>query len=488
MTGIHSVHRRCWRRILFISLFFAHHTFAYDVEGIRPNAIGLPEVNVLLRPELGLPPYSGLDDIDDPFTNLRFVFDTGASGVVLFANQSSKLSIPTEQSMGSTVIFSDVGVGGSTDFNVSSLTHMSVGGFDQDPPNVYDATTETTAYPGQYPDMRLQLGPAGSGSGFLGPFGISGIAGVPLMENKISIIQPKFAEQTLGTIHTYIYEPGTAAVNGPGVLPANLHIELTQKSFARFTQTTPPGANGPTLTSNPFIGPDPLAAFEGQDPTLPTSPPGIRIVHNGKQVIGSFLLDTGNQTSSISSELAGQLGVRYVPGTQTTENPVLETFDPLNAVNPGVVIPDQFQLPVTGIAGNVTIAGFFVDTLQMKTREGNAHDDADPMHLNFPDAPVYVQDIELIDPISSDTFVLDGIIGMNYLMASFREFIELFGGFQLGPFETLVLDFDSAPATLGVYVANLETNIHSVEQVPLPLPAIVLMAIVFISASARMTH
>lgn len=476
--------RRAWR-LMLAGCLFANYVVAFEVTGVRPNAIGLPEVNIVLKPSAGVPPYSGLDDVADAFTNLRFVFDTGASGMVLFENQTLKLGVPSQQSTEGAVIFSDVGVGGSTDFNVSQPTHLSLGHFDQEPPDAYNAGTEQTDYPRQYSNIRLQLGPAGSGGGFLGPLGLSGIAGTPVMLGRISVVQPKFAEQFFGTIHTYVYDPNETPVAGPGILPTNLHIELSLKSFIRFTKTTPDGAPGPSLATNPFIGPDPLAAFEGQSPPLPTLPPGVRLSHNGKQVAASFLLDTGNQTSSISSKIAEQLNVRYVPGTHGTADPSLETFDPMNPASLGVVIEDQFQITVAGIAGNVVIAGFFLDSLQIKTQEGDPSSDTDPAHLNFPNAPVYIQDIELLDPLTMDTFVIDGIVGMNYLMASFREPLELFGNFQLGPFETLVFDFDSVPATLGVFAADYAANIPEAEQIPMPISSVFTLGLLFVTIAAR---
>ena len=102
------------------------------------------------------------------------------------------------------------------------------------------------------------------------------------MLGRVSLINPKLAEVPLeeltpaNTIHTYVYDPSVPAESGPGILTPQLRVALTLKSFDRFTQTTPPGALGPTLGVNPFIGPDPLAALEGTNPP-PTLPPGITV-------------------------------------------------------------------------------------------------------------------------------------------------------------------------------------------------------------------
>jgi hypothetical protein len=231
------------------------------------------------------------------------------------------------------------------------------------------------------------------------------------------------------------------------------------KSFDRFTQTTPAGAAGPTLNANPFIGPDPLAALEGTFP-LPTTPPGITVSLGGSQVTGTFLLDTGSQITSISSAMALALGVRYwAPG-----DPGYDPETPATLVKDadGSLITHQFTVDISGIAGTTTLAGFHLDSLLVRTMEGDPLVDGDPNHLDFVSAPVFVHDIELMDPVTLDTFTFDGILGTNYLFGS-GDLSALAGfdvPFRPGPFELLVLDFDSSTATLGLILPTA---------VPLPL-------------------
>ena len=440
------------------------------IDGVQPNSIGLPEVNVVLRTTAGASPYSGLDSFGSPLANLRMVYDTGASGVILFEGPAQALAVPEAQFSGTDVEFTDVGVGGSTTFAVSDPTHMSMGAFDQDPPNPY---TSDADYPRETPGLRLQLGPPGSAALFLSDFTLLGIVGMPAMTGRVSLINPKLAEVSLAqltpdnTIHTHVYEPGVPAESGPGILTPDVRVELTLKSFDRFTQTTPGGATPPSLSANPFIGPDPLAALEGQTP-LPTTPPGIELTHGGASVTGSFLLDTGAQISSISEALALTLGVRYwQPG-----DPGYDPGSPATLVNDAdqSLVPNQFTVDISGIAGTTTIAGFYADTMLIRTIEGDPVDAFDPDHLRFPNAPVYVHDIELLDPVTLDTFTFDGILGTNFLFGS-GDLSALSGfpvPFREGPFEWLVLDFDSSPASLGVVFPL---------GVPLPGGAIVLGAL-----------
>ena len=123
---------------------------------------------------------------------------------------------------------------------------------------------------------------------------------MPAMSGRVSVINPKLAEVSFfeltpaDTIHTYVYDPSVPPESGPGIPATEVHVELTMKSFDRFTQTTPAGATPPTLSANPFIGPDPLAALEGVTPP-PTTPPGITARLGSNQISGTFLVDTGNQ-------------------------------------------------------------------------------------------------------------------------------------------------------------------------------------------------
>jgi hypothetical protein len=425
---------------------------AHDIAGVLPTSIGLPEVNAVLRPTAGAPPYSGEDSFGFPFTNLRMIFDTGASGVILFEGPALALGVPDAEFMGTDVVFADVGVGGSTTFGVSDPIHTSTGSFVQEPPDPY---TSDADYPRQNPGLRLQLGPPDSAALFLADFSQHGIVGVPIMDGRVSMINPKLAEVSFdeltpeSTIHTHVYAPGVPAESGPGILTPHVRVELTLKSFDRFTETTPAGASPPTLGENPFIGPDPLAALEGVFP-LPTTPPGITVSLGASQVTGTFLLDTGSQISSISSATALALGVRYwAPGDPgyDPDFPATLVFD-----SSGAQVPNQFTIEIGGIGGTETIAGFYADSLLVRTLEGDPLDDADPAHLNFVGAPLYVQDIELQDPVTLDTYTFEGILGTNYLFGS-GDLSALSGfpvPFREGPFEWLVLDLASPTPTLGL--------------------------------------
>jgi hypothetical protein len=182
-------------------------------------------------------------------------------------------------------------------------------------------------------------------------------------------------------------------------------------------------------------------------------PPGITVRLGGSEATGTFLLDTGSQITSISSAMALTLGVRHwVPGDPGYDPafPATLVFDA-----DGSLVPNQFTVDISGIGGTTTIAGFNADSLLVRTLEGDALDDLDSEHLNFVTAPVYVQDIELLDPVTLDTFTFDGSLGTNYLFGS-GNLLALSGfpvPFREAPFEWLVLDLAASTPTLGVIVA-----------------------------------
>jgi Dockerin type I domain len=83
-----------------------------------------------------------------------------------------------------------------------------------------------------------------------------------------------------------------------------------------------------------------------------------------------------------------------------------------------VPIDTQFQLSIGGIGGTTKVAGFFLDSMLLRTLQGNAANDNDPHHFRFLEAPVLVSDISVKTPDGSRTLTLDGIFGMNNLVAS----------------------------------------------------------------------
>ncbi len=405
-----SHRKRFLFRIFFICAYFTvglSPSRAVDIGSVMPAALDQPRINILFKTTPDGTPIKdifGLDwFMDDPY------LDTGASGIMLSQFTSMVFDLQTKLSRypegtGPLVVYQDVGVGGTQDFNVSTPLYIGIAKYHPDVDGTSTVPFTQTTGP-----VRLQMTPEDNPD--LGPIDV---VGMPAMIGKVVVMDPKPADNLFDTMQTYIYDPGTpfnpAAINSePGIPATNHHVKLSYASFDQFTNVTPEGAPGPTLAASPFIGPNPVTGGSADTP-------GVTVEFAGQRTTGSFLFDTGASTTMISSSLAEKLQVRYRPGTEGTADPILEHFD--STTSQWSEIADQFTLPVGGVGGIVTAAGFFLDDMLIRTIEGNAANDNDPNHLKFLSTPVLVNDITLRDPNTNEMLTLDGIFGVNNLVAN----------------------------------------------------------------------
>ncbi|MFQ5936321.1 MAG: CFI-box-CTERM domain-containing protein [Acidiferrobacterales bacterium] len=416
---------------------------AFDILDVQPAALDQPRVNALLRRTPTGNPLTGTDILFGDIFNIQAFYDTGTSGMVLSDQTADFLGVQRAQFNGSPVVFEDVGVAGSATFDVSELLHLALAPFNPTA-DINNPVTASIVYDQTFGPLRTQIG--GSANPLLAGLDIFGM---PAMRGKVVVMDPKPVDTFLDLMRTYVYDPGTPFDSGqqttnPGIPPTNRHVQLSYPEFDRFTQTTPAGAEGPTLSHNPFIGPDPVSALDPNAP--PDSTPGVTITLGGNQTTGSFLFDTGSAASFVSTSLAAAVNVRYQPGTRGTADPLLEVFDPNNPNATGTLLPNQFQLTISGIGGDQKAAGFFLDSLKVPTVEG------DP--LNFIGAPVLVVDISVQDPVTLDVLTLDGVFGMNFLVASafVVEDPLSIGPLSTGSFDWLV--FDEPNGVLGLDVVG----------------------------------
>jgi len=167
---------------------------------------------------------------------------------------------------------------------------------DIDNPNTY-----TTVYNHTVGPVRVQIGPLLQEGQEPNP-DLAGldVFGIPTMQGKVVVMDPKPTNSYLDTMRTYVYSPGTAMNSGtlltsdPGIPTLNdamsRHVKLTYADFDRFT-TTSAGAEPPTQNGNPFIGPNPI---HNVDPSVPAgSNPAMTLAMGTLSTSGSFLLDTG---------------------------------------------------------------------------------------------------------------------------------------------------------------------------------------------------
>lgn len=470
---------------------------AVEIDGVLPGALDQPKVNGLLRRSpAGDPLTTG--NTFNPDEPSEYVFnaflDTGASGHLL-SNETAGVQDPSnpsqdepglgvvrQESGGQPVVFEDVGGGGAVQFNVSEQLYLQLASHNQD---------TALSVPG-FPDFRPQFSDFGPVSGpvraQIGPVlrPVEGdplrnldVIGMPAMLGKVVVMDVRGLNQFATTqdlndfdvLDTFIYNPGTpfnpsdAAVPqqsvDPGIPAVSHHIALSYANFNDFSETSPPGADGPTLAHNPFVGQDPVRLAAG---TSQPDVPGIKIARGNAVSEGNYLLDTGAGASFISENQAQNLGVRYDPSDPNHRpgDPALG-FDPVLVDGNGNPIADQFTISIAAFGADdpndssdssaIKIAGFYLDSLLLRTTEGDAANDADPNHIEFASAPVLVFDISVFKDLpggGTQQITLDGILGMNFFAASAIPIESIFDPFVTAPgaFDWLV--FDEAAGTFGV--------------------------------------
>ena len=187
--------------------------------------------------------------------------------------------------------YEDVGVGGSEKSIVSEpLLFVSTAPYS----SVADGSNDN-AYSKSTGPLRAELRPPGGIMEML--TGGLDVAGMPLMTDRVALIDPKPLNSFADKLRTTVLAADDARI--PKV---TRHVPLTYVSFDRFTRSTP-GTSPPATAANPLIGPDP---FKPDDTAAP-----VFAKYNGKTIKMTMLLDTGAVCSMISRKQAQALGVRY---------------------------------------------------------------------------------------------------------------------------------------------------------------------------------
>jgi hypothetical protein len=376
------------------------------ITGVAPASLDQPRVFVQVRRNTSAPPLVAKEN-DQQTSAVEAFLDTGASGIVIANSTATALGIKAIPSAhGGPIQYEDVGVGGSDKFTVSEPLWLSLADYGS------NVDGDTATYGKAIGPMRCQINSSGNLLDSL--TGGTDIAGMPVMQDRVVVMDPTGLAK-LDKIKTAVRFPGDSAI--PRVTRT---VSLTYVSFARFGRITPAGSPGPVAVANPMIGPDP---FRAADTTAP-----IRASYKGKSVKLTMLLDTGAACSMISVAKAKELGVTYAEDGTTLI---------------GVPKDQQFSLPVGGIGGMKTSTGFYLDLLALPAKTGEP--------IVYAKAPLLVSDITVVDTTTQKPFTLDGVFGMNFLVAS----ASLSGGALPdvdkvvdGPFQMIVIDH--AKHTLGV--------------------------------------
>ena len=380
-----------------------------DISGVLPVAVDQPQINAIItKPSNGtaLTTSGG-------YSVIQAYLDTGTSSIVLANSTWNSLGISPATVNGQNVVFNDVAIGGTTPFYVSSSGYdISTAPFSVNTDQTLGGTPPPlSSFGNTVGPANLELTEQPSSTSSL--TGATDIMGMPVMDGKVTVLDigpaNNFANvNNPGETQTYIYAPGTpfnpSTLNtNPGIVPTTYQVGLSYASFQQFTSVSPTGATGATYAPNPFIGANPVMAFNGQ--TQANAPPGVTIAFNNSSATGSFLLDTGAASSFISQSMAAKLGVEYEAGTYGTSSPVL-----VYAAT-GKVVPDQFTIPLGGAGGSsITAAGFYLSSLSLQTKQGTT--------ITFQNAPVEVLDVTVTDPTTGKSLTLAGDLGMNFFEPS----------------------------------------------------------------------
>lgn len=389
----------------------------YDISGVGSASLDQPQINTIFRTSPNGNPLGGTGPDDG--LDVKAFLDTGTSASLLSQESADALGITPASYNGQPIVFTDVGVGGGAAFDVSNPVYGAMA----PSRSLFDGDLPVEDFNQTFGPTRIEINQTPADD-LLGPLDI---IGMPALQGKVMVMDPTPLNSVdlglLDSMRTYVYSPATPFNPGtsdsdPGIPAANLHVKLSYGDFARFTETSPSGAPGPTLTPNPFIGSDPTGSGGG-------TAPGIQINNGSFSATGNFLFDTGAAASFISTNLAAQLHVHYQPGTYNSDNPVLVDDN-------GTPLPNQFVIPLGGVGGTINAAGFRLSSLVLPTTEGTP--------IRFLDAPVLVADVSAQDPVSGQEITLDGDFGMNFLVASIDVNGTDLGGGSAGAFDWITFD------------------------------------------------
>ena len=370
----------------------------FDVNEVQDFALSQPLIYYSLRRPGDTGPITNTDSGFSTFTGQAYL-DTGTSSVVLSQESAQEFGINAETANGQPVTFTDIGIGGGENFGVSEPLYTELASFNPNT-NVDDPTAWQQVYNQEFGPMRMELRQVPSDD----PFDPTDIWGMPTLQGKVVVMDPTpiFDPTFPMDMNTYVYNPGTPfnasqADTNPGIPATSLHVKLSYANFFPYTTLTPATAQPPVFFANPMVGPNPLAA-PGTDHTPPLS-----FARGSYSGTGSFIFDTGAQTSFMSQAEAAKLHVHYAAGTYGTTAPVLVDDN-------GNRIPNQSVVPLGGIGGAVDAAEFYMDSLTLQTTEGTP--------IVFHNVPITVLDVGVTDPRTNHEIVLDGDFGVNFLTAS----------------------------------------------------------------------
>src|SRR3954451_11034820 len=183
-------------------------TTPVDIEGVYDAALDQPRTYALIRRSPTGQPLTATDPTfgGETFT-VEAYYDTGASGVLLSKETADAMGVERATYNGQPVTYADVGVGGSSFFDVSEPLYTSLAPFgvdrDLDNPDTFEGV-----YNQKFGPLRMQI--SQEDADLLGtPLDVWGM---PTMAGKVVVMDARptgFAGDGLGVMKTYTYNPGT---------------------------------------------------------------------------------------------------------------------------------------------------------------------------------------------------------------------------------------------------------------------------------------
>ena len=419
-------------RPLMLALLLAAPVLAVEVEGVLPASLDQPRIYMAIGVDAKGPPLvakatagaladllgGALDDgkkhaKDEEVTQfaIEAFLDTGASDVMLSKATADGLGIKLTPG----AKFHDVGVGGGEAFDVAGPFFVRLGDYSSNTEGDDLATYSPAVGP-----LRIAIRES---AGLIDEMtGGVDLAGMPAMLGKVIVCDCRPVAK-FDKLKTTLVAPGDKSI--PAIVDST--IALTYVDFARFTRHEP--ASGPrvSLAASPMIGPNP---FDKKDAAKP-----VTITRGGKTATLTMLLDTGAASSMISTAKARELGIVVDESGKLTNVPAKE----------------QFTLPIGGIGATKDVHGFYVDVVELPVARGEP--------IRYRKAPLLVTDVSVRDEKTGETYTLDGVFGMNYLVASADVSTGLDAGvddIHDGAFDGFVIDHSRKTLGLKINRANAD--------------------------------
>lgn len=350
----------------------------YDVFDREAASATLPGAFAYLSKSDGTaysgPGFHWYDDVTNTkYSAFPVILDTGSSGSLLSATDSTALKIPLVTNGGVNETYEDIGIGGKEEFYVSQPVGLNIAKMTNDiykmtidwealDFTVYDDTENHSHYApiGTYNFQVRRQDPISSFMGFEESVSFN-IVGTPIINSRVMHVAPNVV--TYSSSSPTIDYMQTELLTSMPTLPSSANAMRVQLNYVNFVSNTTTSVN---TSTNPMID-------------------GVtvnRIDNNGEleSSSGQWLLDTGASLTMMGAKMANELGIFKQD------------------------IPDS-SVAVTGVgSGTLSLSGYNVESLTIPLIGGD--------QLTFNNITIFVS----WDGLPVD---LPGILGMNLLGQSY---------------------------------------------------------------------